>query len=129
MNQHRSSKLQSRRDASTPIIRAQAKDLRKRLTVAERQLWDRLRRKGLGLLKFRRQHPIGPFIVDFYCAERDLIVEIDGEIHHSQTASDAQRTQDLQRRGYRVIRFTNDQVLHHIDAVCAAILIECHKPR
>ena len=128
MNQHRSSKLKNRRDESTPIIRAQAKDLRKRLTVAERQLWDRLRRKGLGLLKFRRQHPIGPHIVDFYRAEHDLVVEIDGEIHDSQTASDTQRTQELRRRGYRVIRFTNDQVLHHIDAVCAASLAECKKP-
>jgi very-short-patch-repair endonuclease len=79
----------------------------------------------LGGFKFRRQHPIGQIIVDFYCASQKLVVEVDGGIHMQQIEADEQRTCELEERGYRVIRFTNDQVEINISEVLAAILDAC----
>lgn len=101
---------------------ATARDLRRTQTPAEELLWSRLRRNGLGAA-FRRQHPIGPFVVDFLCSARGLVVELDGDIHER----DEVREQDLWREewlrgaGYRVVRFSNADVLDGIDAVLAAI--------
>jgi very-short-patch-repair endonuclease len=96
------------------------------LTASEEQLWSQLRRRGLGA-KFRRQHAIGPFIVDFYCSRAHLVVEIDGDVHASlaQTARDAARTAWLEERGYRVIRFDAREVGRNFPGVVEAIRATC----
>lgn len=92
-------------------------------------LWRELKGRGLNGLKFRRQVPIGPFIVDFYCATQKLIVELDGSVHENPEVQgkDQWRQHYLQKNGYRVIRFTNDEVndrmldvLRKISSVCAS---------
>ena len=82
-----------------------ARTLRKNLTDAEKRLWQKINRRQIGAFKFRRQHPIGEYIVDFVCLERHLIVELDGGQHAAQVAYDDQRTAWLKSRGYRVLRF------------------------
>ena len=106
--------------ASYPI-RLRARELRREATPAEAYLWSHLRGRQLQGLKFRRQHPIDRYIVDFVCVEARLIVEVDGDIHLAQQEYDAFRTGYLESRGYRVIRFANDTVLNNVDAVLAAI--------
>lgn len=95
------------------------------MTPAETLLWDHLRNRRLSGLKFRRQHPLGPFVVDFYCAEHRLAVEIDGEIHREQVGRDTARTKQLQDHNYRVIRFSNDQVLSDPKSVLDRISAAC----
>ena len=90
-------------------IQARAKELRFNQTAAERLLWNHLRNRQVNNLKFRRQHPFGPFIVDFYCAEAKLILEIDGDTHLDQVEYDQKRTSWLEEQGSRVIRFTNEK--------------------
>ncbi|MBI9064006.1 MAG: DUF559 domain-containing protein [Marinilabiliaceae bacterium] len=109
-------------------IRRKAKNLRQNITHAEKLLWVRLRNRKLCGLKFRRQHPIYFFIADFYCHEKKLVIEVDGEIHKFRRTYDEARTAELERLGIKVIRFTNDQVvnnmkevLKHIQAVCETI--------
>jgi hypothetical protein len=80
-------------------------------------LWQRLRNQQLSGLKFRRQHPLGPFIADFYCAACRLVMEIDGDIHDLQPERDAARTEQFEQYGYRVIRFRNKQVLNDVEDV------------
>ncbi|HEY8615436.1 endonuclease domain-containing protein [Phenylobacterium sp.] len=107
----------------TPRDRARA--LRREDTSAEARLWGALQDRRLGGWKWKRQVPISPFIVDFYCAEAQLVVELDGG-HHSETeAYDARRTEWLAAQGLRVIRFWNFQVLEDRGAVCDAILDSC----
>jgi len=84
-------------------IQQHARELRHEMTRAEQLLWERLRDHQLGGLKFRRQHPLGPFIADFYCAEKRLVLEIDGDIHDLQREQDEQRTRQYEEFGYRVI--------------------------
>jgi len=99
-----------------------ARDLRKRMTPAEELLWQRLQGNQLDGWHFRRQHPVGRFIVDFFCAKAKLVVEVDGPIHKQQRAYDQERTKLLEiERGYRVIRFTNDEVLNDIESVLQRI--------
>jgi very-short-patch-repair endonuclease len=96
-----------------------ARVLRKSPTIAEDKLWQFVRgRKMLGK-KFRRQHPFEEFILDFYCHECKLVIEIDGDYHLSkeQTAYDANRTAFLNEQGLSVLRFTNRQVMAEIDTV------------
>jgi len=91
-----------------------ARKLRLTPTDAEIRVWSRLRRKQLEGFRFRRQHPLGPYVVDFLCAEAKLVVEVDGGQH----ADDRQaRTFWLEARGYRVIRFWNNDVLANTDGV------------
>ncbi len=78
--------------------------------------------RQLAGLKFRRQHPLGPYIVDFCCPEARLIIEVDGEVHETQREYDAGRTGPFEYYGYRVVRFSNDDVMFHLDAVLAPIL-------
>jgi very-short-patch-repair endonuclease len=101
-----------------------ARRLRKNLTDAERTVWNSLRSRQFGGYKFRRQQPIGPYIVDFVCFENKLIIELDGGHHdHSQQADyDSVRTAWLEVQGYRVLRFWNNQVMEEPDAVKATIL-------
>lgn len=88
-----------------------AREKRRNPTAAEEKLWEHLRRKQPFGYKFRRQHAIGPFIVDFYCHEADLIIEVDGPIHQYSPEEDAIRQEYLQSLGFRVLRFQNERVL------------------
>jgi very-short-patch-repair endonuclease len=115
----------NRRYASPPAVRRRAKELRWPMTSAEAALWERLRTKQLHGLKFRRQHPIDRFIVDFFCHAQRLVVEVDGDIHDEQREYDEARTQWLSQRGYRVLRFGNDKVLRDIDRVLRQIAQAC----
>ncbi|HVW72602.1 MAG TPA: DUF559 domain-containing protein [Rhizomicrobium sp.] len=90
-----------------------AKYLRSNSTDAERRLWRLLRAKQLGGFRFRRQQPIGPYIVDFFCPAARLIIELDGEHHGTENKikEDANRTRWLEDRGYKVLRFPNAAIL------------------
>lgn len=92
------------------------------MTDAERLLWRALRDRQMGGWKFRRQHPIQPFIVDFVCVERKLIIEVDGGQHANKVKEDVNRSDYLRNKGYRVLRFWNNQVLQENDAVLDTIL-------
>jgi very-short-patch-repair endonuclease len=111
-----------------PTIRQFARELRQPQTPAEATLWRHLRNRNLKY-KFRRQHPIDFFIIDFYCAEAKLLIEIDGPSHleKEQKDYDQARTEYLETIGYKVIRFTNDDVRYNIHAVVTAILEEAEK--
>ena len=85
-------------------------------------LWSRLRDRRLGGLKFRRQRPIGPYVVDFVCLDHALVVELDGAPHELTYKRDAIRDALLETSGYRVLRFPNDEVRKNLDGVCCAIL-------
>ena len=98
-----------------------ARALRRDLTDAERLIWCRLRNRGLYGHKFRRQHPVGPYVVDFVCIEERLVVEIDGGQHAEQAARDEMRSVFLKAKGYRVLRFWNNEVMANIEGVLAAI--------
>ncbi|MYD50809.1 MAG: endonuclease domain-containing protein [Dehalococcoidia bacterium] len=100
---------------------SRARELRKQSTDAERLLWSRLRDRRLMGLKFRRQSPIGRYVVDFVCYEHNLIVEIDGGHHQEQRASDLRRTEWLNSCGFSVIRYWNNQVLEDMDSVLESI--------
>jgi very-short-patch-repair endonuclease len=99
-----------------------ARALRNNLTDAERRLWQKLQRRQIATVKFRRQQPIGAFIVDFVCFERRVIVEVDGGQHSEQVAYDEQRTRWLEAQGYFVLRFWNNDVLANTEVVAQAIL-------
>ena len=99
-----------------------ARELRNNLTDAERRLWQKLKRRQIATVKFRRQQPIGAFIVDFVCFERRVIVEVDGGQHSEQVPYDEQRTRWLEAQGYLVLRFWNNDVLANTEAVAQAIL-------
>jgi len=88
-----------------------AKVLRQNLTDAEHALWYRIRAQRLAGLKFKRQEPMGRYIVDFVCHESKLIIELDGGQHADQLVADNLRTRFLESRAYRVLRFWNDEVL------------------
>ena len=101
---------------------ANAHALRTNSTDAEHWLWRHLRNRHLGDYRFRRQQPIGRHIVDFVCLRARLIVELDGGQHAERLLEDLERTQDLARCGFRVIRFWNHEVLRETNAVLDAIL-------
>ena len=98
--------------------------LRKSLTNAERLLWRHLRNRQLEGFKIRRQHPIGPYIVDFICLDKKLIIELDGGQHADRIDYDGRRTQYFETMGYRVIKFWNNEILRQTDSVLTAILKE-----
>lgn len=102
---------------------ARARELRRNRTPAEASLWAVLRNRGLDGYKFRQQQRFGPFYCDFICHDRRLVVEIDGDTHFggAAAASDARRDAYIEREGYRVIRFTNDEVMTNLDGVAHAI--------
>jgi very-short-patch-repair endonuclease len=102
--------------------RNRAKSLRINLTEPERRLWYRLRANRLGV-KFQRQVVLAPYIADFATRSERLVIELDGDTHGETGAYDAARTRVLEQRGYRVIRFTNADVMTNIDGVLRAILI------
>ncbi|MDD2893698.1 MAG: endonuclease domain-containing protein, partial [Halothiobacillaceae bacterium] len=98
-----------------------ARELRRQQTDAEQLIWGLLRNRRLKNTKFRRQYPIGSYILDFYCAEHVLAIELDGGQHSEQQAYDAKRDQYLSSRGLRVLRFWNNQVLQETETVLTAI--------
>ena len=100
---------------------ARARDLRVRQTEAESLMWYILRGRRLCGLKFRRQFPMEPFIVDFACHERRLVIEIDGGYHDYAYAQDASRQQSIEAKGWEVLRFTNEEVLGNVESVAIAI--------
>lgn len=102
-----------------------ARTLRANATDAERKLWNHLRNRQLADLKFRRQATVGPYIADFLCVERSLIVEADGGQHGDE--QDRLRTSYLQSRGYSVLRFWNDDILRNMDGVLTMILEAANK--
>ena len=103
-------------------VAAKRRNLRNSLTPQEILLWSRMKGKGLGC-KFRRQHSIGKYIVDFCCAERRLIVELDGSQHGEESAEryDRLRTEYLERLDYSVLRFWNSEVMEKLDVVLKKI--------
>jgi very-short-patch-repair endonuclease len=96
--------------------------LRHERTPAEQRLWNALRNRQLGGLKFRSQHPVGAFILDFCCPDHRLVIEVDGEIHNDQQERDQARTEQLQAHGYTVLRFTNEEVMSDLRPVLNRIL-------
>ena len=120
-----------------------ARQLRREMTLPERLLWREIRGRQLGP-RFRRQVPplpprggggpsgpegaLDPYVVDFYCSEAKLIVEVDGEFHGERHEEDARRTACLERRGYRVVRFQAIEILVDLDAVLETLLFELDPP-
>ena len=88
---------------------------------SEAILWQALRNRRLGGHKFRRQHPVGPFILDFYCHEESLVVEVDGGVHAGRSAADAQRQRALESVGVRFVRVSADLVESDLPSALAAI--------
>ncbi len=104
-----------------PILtQKRARVLRRNLTLPERTLWALLRRDGLGL-HFRRQHALGPYVLDFYCATARLCVEIDGPVHAEQAGRDARRDAWLAGQGIQTLRFSDEDVEQRPAVVLAAI--------
>ena len=101
---------------------SKARQLRRHSTKAESALWKHLRARQLDGHKFRRQVPLGQYVVDFVCFERRLIVELDGGHHQTQAAYDNERTEWLESQGYRLLRFWNNEVLGQTDGVAQVIL-------
>jgi len=101
----------------TPV----AQRLRREMTPAEAKLWHRLRQSQLGV-KFRRQQPVGPYVVDFLCVSAKVVIEIDGESHLEADCGDAERDEFLKKVGMRVLRFWNTEVYENLDGVLEKIL-------
>ena len=103
------------------VVRTRARELRQQQTPAERMLWRALRDRAVNGLKFRRQHPLDGFVLDFFCPEVKLCVELDGGIHDAQQERDAARTEQLEARRLRVIRFRNEEVEDDLPSVLSRI--------
>ena len=111
-------------------LKSRRKELRSSQTPAEMHLWNCLRRKQLQGIKFRRQHSVGSYILDFYCTSHRLAIEVDG-VHHSDPRIqkyDNERTRFLSGQGIQVLRFRNEEVLDKTDRVIDCILKELSKP-
>jgi len=118
-----------KRPPATEHMIARSRQLRQDMTFPERLLWSRLRDCRLAGLRFRRQHPVGPYVTDYYCPSAKLVVELDGRSHDGQAAQDRQRQDYLERQGLRVIRFSNDKVLNNLTGVLEAIARACKNAR
>ncbi len=112
---------QSIRGTTQPLEEA-ARDLRRTLTPAEQVLWAAVRGRRMEGLRLRCQHPVGPFVLDFFYPAAKLVVEVDGAIHEQQREQDQACTEHLQQYGYRILRFTNAQVLGDLDTVMDQII-------
>ncbi len=104
-----------------PLKKRLSREFRRTMTPAEAKFWSLVRRKAINGCKFRRQQIIDGFIVDFYCHERSLIVEIDGDIHAEHVEEDRVRQEHLENRGFHVLRFQNVDVLSNTDTVLETI--------
>ena len=114
---------------STPEIEQRAKEMRSKMTSAERVMWALLRKHRQAGFHFRRQHPMARFIVDFCCTKAKLCIEVDGSIHEQQRERDEERTAWLEAMGYTVLRFTNDEILDARHLVARRIRAELMSPR
>jgi len=112
---------------STSESEQAAREMRRSPTPAEAALWEALRSRRLDGLKFRCQHALGPFILDFCCPAHRLVVELDGAGHDEpeQAGRDEVRTEQLAAYGYRVLRFRNEEVFEDLDAILARIRAAC----
>jgi very-short-patch-repair endonuclease len=101
-----------------------ARDFRRDSTTAEKRLWEQLRNRKLAGFKFVRKAPVGPYIADFLCLERNLIVEVDGATHSTaaELANDQRRTESLKAKGYRLIRLQNEEVMSGMDQALVLVL-------
>jgi len=108
---------------SFPASIQNARSLRKKATVPERILWDSLRARRLNGWKFRRQHPIDQFVLDFYCREKAIAIKVDGDVHArpEKTAYDLERAKYLELQGVTILRFANKQVLEDLPGVLGEI--------
>jgi very-short-patch-repair endonuclease len=113
---------------TSPEIERRAKELRSKMTLAEREMWRLLRKHRQGGFYFRRQHPLARFIVDFCCTREKLCIEVDGGIHDEQCERDEERTAWLEAMGYRVLRFANEEVLSTPHLVARRIEQELIRP-
>jgi very-short-patch-repair endonuclease len=102
-------------------VRQIAREMRSSMTPAEVLLWSKLRNKQLAGLRFRAQHPVGRFVLDFCCTSLRLVIELDGSAHIGREQDDLARSQHLEAYGYTVIRFTNDEIMNDLDSVIQAI--------
>jgi very-short-patch-repair endonuclease len=107
------------------VLQQHARRLRREMTPTEKRLWSLLRGQQLGPFKFRRQEPIGPDIVDFYCARAALVVELDGESHLGKETADRNRQAALEAMGIKVIRFWDTEVYESQEAVLEVLWREC----
>ena len=105
-----------------PKRTGKAKELRRNQTPAEKILWERLIRKRLSGFKFRRQHVLFDYIVDFYCAKLKFIIEIDGKYHQTRTVEDLNKDKTLQQAGFTVVRFTNAEVKCNLERVMQVMI-------
>ena len=119
----------TRGTTTTKIVQA-AREQRRQPTPAEKKLWDALRGRRLAGLKFRRQHPYGQFMLDAFCVEYQLEVEVDGDVHDdlAQAARDAERTKFLKERGIRVLRVSNEEVESNLRDVLRRIVEATRTP-
>ena len=106
---------------TTPKGYERARQLRKEMTPAEKKLWAYLRGNKINGVKFRRQHAVGSYILDFCAIQKKLIIELDGSQHLDQEEYDEERTKYLAAQGYRVLRFWNNQVMNDIESVIKEI--------
>ncbi len=111
---------------ATSEVFQKAQMLRSSMTKAERSLWDRLSNNQLDGFKFRRQHPIGPYVADFYCHKARLVIEVDGKDHNQTERKQNDEVRDIEMKelGLKVIRVKNEEVLNDIDKVIKRILKE-----
>ena len=107
---------------AAPRCTERARELRENSSIPERVLWGLLRNRRLGSLKFRRQVAFDSYVVDFYCAEYKLVVELDGQSHDGQLAKDAKRTEYLESLGLHVIRITNSELATNPEGIARLIL-------
>ncbi|MCG6155191.1 endonuclease domain-containing protein [Rubinisphaera margarita] len=104
-----------------PEMLKRRRELRQRATQAEALLWGAIRKRKVDGLKFRRQHPIAGFIADFACVEEKLVIELDGGYHDLCFDRDQSRQRTMERLGWRVVRFANEDVIDDVDVIVRAI--------
>ena len=109
------------------VTRQRSREMRKNLMAAENLLWSRLRRRNIGV-EFRRQYPILGFSPDFCCIEKRIVIVLDGDSHAGRTAYDAWRSEKLAGRGFRVLRFFNDEVQTSLGGVWRRFTRPCRHP-
>ena len=112
---------------TNPEILRRARELRQSMTPAELILWKHLRSRRFNSYKFRRQRPIGPYIVDFFCRDALLIVELDGDSHAGKEDADKKRQGELEQCGYKLLRFWNPEVYDELESVLDTIYYWCAK--
>ncbi len=112
---------------ATPEIFFRAGQLRKNMTKAERKLWEKLRKKQIAGLTFRRQHPINNFIADFYCHKLKLVIEVDGSIHEIEDIKlhDKGRGDEFEKYGITTLRFKNEEIIENLNGVIEKIKCFC----